>query len=248
MTVLLSFNAFTDCARFPSSWRTGQLCLLVETNQGPVLIDTGPGLEDYARPPAILRVFQLITRVAMDPQEAAIRQVVRLGYRPEDIRHILLTHMHFDHCGGLPDFPWATVHVHQRELEAYRGVTRHWTNLAYVRRHMAHQPAVVIYRESTESWLGLPAIRLPFEPEMWLVPLHGHTSGHCGVAARLERGWHFHVGDAGPIGLQDYAPEWLVRTVLGPLTPRLRAFAATHPEVTITTGHMWLETFAQPAG
>jgi glyoxylase-like metal-dependent hydrolase (beta-lactamase superfamily II) len=248
MTVLLSFNAFTDCARFPSSWRTGKLCLLVETNQGPLLIDTGPGLEDYARPPAILRVFQAITRVAMDPQEAAIRQVVRLGYRPEDIRHILLTHMHFDHSGGLPDFPWAKVHVHQRELDAYRGMPRHLTNLAYVRRHMAHQPAVATYRVTGEFWLGLPAIRLPFEPEIWLVPLHGHTSGHCGVAVRLETGWHFHVGDAGPIGLQDYAPKWLVRTVLGPHTPRLQAFAASHPEVIITTGHMWLESFVQPAG
>jgi len=246
MTTIHSFNAFTDCARVPSSWRTGKLCLLVETNHGPLLIDTGPGLEDYARPPAILRLFQVITRVAMDPQEAAVRQVARLGYQPEDIRHILLTHMHFDHCGGLPDFPWATVHVHQRELDAFRGRLRHWSNLAYVRRHLAHQPTVVPYRQSGESWLGLPAIRLPFEPEAWLVPLHGHTLGHCGVALRVAGGWHFHVGDAGPIGLQDYAPAWLVRAVLGPLTPRLQAFAADHPEVTITTGHMWLEYFSTP--
>jgi hypothetical protein len=36
----------------------------------------------------------------------------------------------------------------------------------------------------------------------------------------------------------------LVRSVLGPLTDGLRAFAAEHPEIRITTGHMWLDFFA----
>lgn len=239
-----ALNVFTCNARVPSSWHTGTLSILSETDRGPILIDTGPGLADYARPPAILRLFQVITRVTMDPEETAVRRVARRGVRPEDIRHIILTHMHFDHCGGLPDFPWATVHVHKQEWEAFHGRARHWSNLAFVRRHLAHGPRVATYTETGDAWFGLPAIRLPFDPEVWLVPLHGHTPGHCGVAMRLRRGWHFHVGDAGPVGLQEYAPPWLVRSVLGPHTPRLRAFAAAHPEVSITTGHMWLNDFA----
>jgi len=98
-------NCFTCNARVPSSWRTGMLSLLVETRQGLVLVDTGPGLEDYDRKPGIIRIFPLVTKVPLDPGETAVRHITRLGYRPEDVRHIVLTHMHFDHCGGLPDFP-----------------------------------------------------------------------------------------------------------------------------------------------
>ncbi len=236
-------NCFTCNARVPSRWRTGALCLLVETGQGLVLVDTGLGEDDYIHKPSILRTFQLVTHVPLDPDEAAVRQIARLGLDPADVRHIVLTHMHFDHCGGLPDFPHASVHVHRRELEAFFGRPRRWTDLAYVRRHTAHQPDFVSYKEVGETWFGLPAIRLPFDPEMWLVPLFGHSRGHCGVAIRTPAGWHFHVADAAPFDQDEIVPEWFVRLVVGPHAPRLREFQAEHPDIHMTTGHMWLDFF-----
>lgn len=222
----------------------GTLCLLVETEQGLVLIDTGPGEEDYIHHPAILNIFNIITKIPLDPEETALRQVARLGYKPEDVRNVVLTHMHFDHCGGLNDFPWAKIHIQQGEYEAFVGRPKRWTDLAYVRHHLSHDENVITYLDRGENWFGLTAIQLPFQPEMWLVPLFGHTRGHCGVAIRTGDGWFFHVADAGPIGLEDYAPRWLVKLVLGPHFNDLRAFAVSHPQIQITTGHMWLEFFA----
>lgn len=242
--IIRFLNSFTCSTRVPSDWHTGTLCLLIETNQGLVLVDTGPGLDDYAHKPGILCVFQLIMIVPMDPQETAICQIDQLGYKLDDVDHIVLTHMHFDHCGGLPDFPNARVHVHRQEYEAFIGRPRRWADFGYVRRHIDHQPDFKFYDDTGEHWFDFKAIRLPFEPEMWLVPLFGHTRGHCGIAIRTEQGWHFHVGDAAPIGLGKYAPEWLIRFALGPHTPCLREFRAAHPEICITTGHMWLDFFA----
>lgn len=236
-------NCFTCNFRVPSNWRSGTLCLLIETAQGLVLVDTGPGQHDYIRKPDIIRVFQVVTKVPMNPQEAAVRQVARLGYKPIDVRHIVLTHMHFDHCGGMPDFPHAAVHVHEREYEAFMGFPRRWTDMAYVRRHVSHQPEFVFYSDQGETWFHFPAIRLPFQPQMWLVPLFGHSRGHCGVAIRTETGWLFHVADAAPMGFEEYVPQWLVSFVLGPHAPRLREFRSAYPEVHMTTGHMWLDFF-----
>ena len=217
--------------------------LLFSTKSEIGTLRPGSGVDDYIHKTGIIRTFQVLTILPLNPEEAVARQVAHLGYKPQDLRHIVLTHMHFDHCGGLPDFPHASVHVHSREYKAFTGRPRRWTDLAYVRRHIAHQPEFVLYDDTGESWFDLAAIRLPFEPEMWLVPLFGHSRGHCGVAVRAESGWLFHVGDAAPMDLAEYVPDWLVSFVLGPHAPRLREFRAAHPEIQMTTGHMWLDFF-----
>jgi hypothetical protein len=88
-----------------------------------------------------------------------------------------------------------------------------------------------------------------FDPEIWIVPLTGHTSGHCGVAIQTNDGWHFHCGDAAPIDLDfDYAPHWVYRFAIGPHVPRLKAFHNAHPDVRMTAGHMLLDFFRERNG
>ena len=235
-------NCFTCNARIPRHWQSGALCLLVETNAGLVLVDTGLGTQDYIHEPGILWAFKLVTLVPLHPEEAAICQVTGLGYKPEDVRHIVLTHLHFDHAGGLPDFPWAKVHLHRREVEAIKpGKFRRWTDGGYNRRVLDHRPDFVCYDGTGEKWYDFDAIRLPFEPEMWLLPLFGHTSGHCGVAIKDVDGWLLHVGDAASFA--EDAPGWMVKVVLGPHQSRLRAFDKSRPEIRMTMGHMWLDFF-----
>jgi glyoxylase-like metal-dependent hydrolase (beta-lactamase superfamily II) len=226
-------------------WRVGGTCLLVETEEGLVLVDTGVGLHDYSNPTLMVRFFRLGFGIHCQPDRAAVRQVARLGYAPEAVQHIVMTHLHFDHAGGLPDFPQAQVHVHRREYEAMRR-PRSWIELGYDPSDFAHQPSWVLYDQPNARWLGLEAIRLPFSPEMHFVPLFGHTRGHCGVAIRDEKGWLFHCGDALPANAQfDITPQWLNRIVLGPHVPRLQAWALSNPEVRLLAGHMW-QSFFEP--
>jgi glyoxylase-like metal-dependent hydrolase (beta-lactamase superfamily II) len=190
-----------------------------------------------------MQLFRVITVMPFDPQEAAINRIKVLGYEPRDVQHIILTHMHFDHCGGLPDFPGAKVHVHRREHESFTdGRILHWTDYAYVPRHIAHHPEWILYENTSDKWYDFDAIPLPFEPEMVLIPLHGHSRGHCGVAVKTSGGWLFHAGDAGAVYNRE-TPAWLIKLVLGPHDPDLRSFMKTHPEVLVTNSHMSPEFF-----
>lgn len=235
-------NCFTCNTRIPRGLSSGTTCLLVKTDQGLVLVDSGVGVDDYAQRIFLLHLTHIVMITPLGPEEAAVRQVARLGYRPEDVRHIVLTHMHFDHAGGLPDFPWAKVHVHQREYEHFlSGKFRRWSDGGYNRRILRHHPAIGLYEETGEKWYDFSAIRLPFEPDIWLVPLPGHTVGHCGVAIQEGERWYLQAGDAA--SFIENAPMWLVRFALGFHQPRLRQFAADHPEVRLLTGHLALESF-----
>jgi glyoxylase-like metal-dependent hydrolase (beta-lactamase superfamily II) len=213
--------------------------LLIETKQGIVIVDTGLGLHDFYNPGRMVRFFQWDFGIHNQPDSAAVRQIVHLGYAPEEVRHIVMTHLHFDHAGGLQDYPHDQVHVHRREVEAVLH-PRSWIELAYDQADFAHQLAWALYDQPDADWLGLEAIRLPFSVEMYLIPLFGHTRGHCGVAIQSQAGWFFQCGDAIPVNAQfDITPGWLNRLVLGPHVPRLQAWAKAHPDVQLLAGHMW---------
>ncbi len=174
-------------------------CLLVETDRDLVLVDSGFGMEDVLRPtPRLSRSFLRLVRVAFDARDTAIEQVKELGFKPADVRHIVLTHLDFDHAGGIADFPHATVHVLGQELAA----ARHRRGFIGRRRYRPAQFRSVAnwqeYQAGGEPWFGFGAVRqlkqLP--PELLLVPLQGHTLGHCGVAVQTGSTWLLHAGDA----------------------------------------------------
>ena len=59
MTIHL-LNCFTCNARF-GNLKTGMACLLIETDQGLILMDTGLGLDDYTNPAWMTQLFRVLT-------------------------------------------------------------------------------------------------------------------------------------------------------------------------------------------
>lgn len=174
-------------------------CLLIEADSGLVLVDSGLGLADVTRPRQRLSgFFRKLMRPRLDPEDTAQAQIKRLGFAPGDVRHIVLTHLDFDHAGGLGDFPAATVHVLDAELQAARHPD---SPIARGRYRQAQWSAVSrwqTYAAGGESWFGFGAVRglVDLPPEILLVPLAGHTRGHAGVAVESDGSWLLHAGDA----------------------------------------------------
>jgi glyoxylase-like metal-dependent hydrolase (beta-lactamase superfamily II) len=159
-------------------------CLLLETEAGLVLVDSGLGTADIASPERLGRSFAALVRPKLDPAQTALAQIQRLGFSAAGVKHLVLTHLDLDHAGGMADFPHAKIHVTLQEHEAamlaagFRGKRR------YVSRQFAHWPDFELYMTRGIQWFGLEAIELRGVPDTLLVPLFGHTRGHAGVAVR----------------------------------------------------------------
>lgn len=172
--------------------------LLIETpKDGLVLVDTGIGTLDVQTPKRLGTPFINLTRPRLDHHETAIAQVQKLGYTADDVRHIIVTHLDLDHASGLPDFPRAEVHVFKTEFDA--AMNPDWRSRArYLPSQWAHSPRWVKHENGGEDWFGFSGLRpIPgLSDDILLIPLPGHTRGHCGIAVRGEKGWLLHAGDA----------------------------------------------------
>lgn len=159
-----------------------------------VLIDTGIGLQDIAKP--LERIGQQAIEAAgyqFHERLTAARQIEALGFQVRQVTDIILTHGDPDHAGGLADFPEATVHVAAEERAQITS-----GHLRYSPAQFDHQPRWVAHAPSSDDWFGLEGRPLPLGEgiEVRLVPLFGHTHGHCGVAVGLGDRWLLHAGDA----------------------------------------------------
>ncbi|MEV0293427.1 MBL fold metallo-hydrolase [Nocardia sp. NPDC050710] len=230
-------------------------CLLIELDDRLVLIETGMGEQSVLRPREWLgRRFIRLTRPVFDPERTAVRQVEALGFRREDVRDIVLTHLDLDHAGGLADFPHATVHIYDEELRAFQGMHTAQEKFRYRTAQFEHGPRWASYADLGESWFGFDAVReltgLP--PEILLVPLAGHTRGHAGVAVDTGAGWLLAAGDAyfhpgqldpahphQPLGVSLF--ERYVQTLEGPRREnqrRLRELVRDHgTEIAVFSAH-----------
>lgn len=172
-------------------------CLLIETAQGLVLVDSGLGTDDVRTPARLGRPFVALIRPQLREEETALARIRALGFKREDVRHIVLTHLDLDHAGGIADFPDAQVHVFHSEIAAAMAPSLR-EKVRYIQAQWAHGPHWVEHRTQGERWFGFDAVRAiaGVEPEVLLVPLTGHTRGHCGVAVRSGERWMLHCGDA----------------------------------------------------
>lgn len=134
---------------------------LVEHPDGLLLVDTGmgsePGVDAHYRPHRV-------------PLTAALKVA---GTAPEDIRHIVNCHLHFDHSGGNPELPGRPIWTQRQELETARTVEDH--TLPW----LIDSPGAV-YEELDGEAEILPGVVI--------VPTPGHTTGHQSLVVRRNDG------------------------------------------------------------
>lgn len=185
-----------NCVRIKSPIRDNVCghCLLIKEGDRLMLVDTGIGIEDSRRPNE--RIGEELVRIVgyqFNEQLTAFRQIEAMGFDPGSVTDCIISHLDNDHIGGVPDFPQAVVHLSREEYDSF--LTGH---PRYLSLPLAHQPTIKTYPESGLRWNGLELRQVETNSgvEVFLVPLWGHTEGHCGVLIRSESETIFYVGDA----------------------------------------------------
>lgn len=169
---------------------------LVMHPKGAVLIDGGLAAEGLADPKAYWGDSVEVFRPVMTPKQGCLAQLAALGVRPDDIRFVLLSHLHSDHTGAIGRFPKATHIVQRREYD-YAFAPDWFAAAAYARRDF-DRPGLTwqfLDGEASDDFdlYGDGCIRMQFTP--------GHSPGHQSVLLDLP--------NSGPIILAiDAAYTW----------------------------------------
>jgi len=135
---------------------------------GAILVDTGVGY-----PEALVKEWKVVNRHVADA-------LAEHDLSPADVRIVVNTHLHFDHCGQNAVFKHAPFYVQRAELDRARkenDITNQWFDFAGARYELLDGDAEIAE--------GVRAVATP-----------GHTVGHQSVIVESDEGDAVMIGDA----------------------------------------------------
>ena len=186
-------------------------CVLLEREGGWVLIETGIG---DMLPPKERKYVNL------QPGTALPDRLAEAGVAPEDVRTVVLTHLHFDHAGWctrpdgsggyVPTFPRAAYVVQERQLAHALFPSR--------RERGSYMAATFEPVRAAGLWKPVQGI-VDVAPGVRVLPTDGHCPGHQVVLFEEEGRTFLYSGDLVPTTLHlgpaygmafDFDPEGVV--------------------------------------
>lgn len=163
---------------------------LIRNEERTILVDTGyDGREAGLRDRAIL----------IEPGAA----LAKIGVHPDEIDQCIITHLHYDHAGGLDQFPNATLHMQSTEMEYATGPCMcHGTlRYPYTADHIC-EAVKRVYAGKVQFYDGDDGVA----PGISVHALAGHSKGLQGVMVET---------DAGPLLLASDASHYYENFELG---------------------------------
>ena len=161
-----------------STWTTLPLgaFALEHPTEGIVLVDTGFHPVDN-----LGTLHRTLFRERLAPEWSIPVQLRGLGLDPSDVRHVVMTHLHYDHTSGAAQFAGATFHVSRREWDAFhsgnptlQGYMRHHLDDRWDWRLLDLDPAA----DADPFAHGLDLFD---DGTLTLVSTPGHTKGHLSI-------------------------------------------------------------------
>jgi glyoxylase-like metal-dependent hydrolase (beta-lactamase superfamily II) len=159
-------------------WTVPVMSFLVSHPKGKLLFDTGVHCQARLDPLSRLGP-ERIKRLTVKSREGedVVPQLARLGLKPDDVRFVANSHLHFDHCGGNEFFPRATFLVQRAELEAAR-------RPGFV---PSYSPSPLDFDHPLDYRMLDGEHDVFGDGTVVLLPTYGHTPGHQSLLVRAGK-------------------------------------------------------------
>jgi N-acyl homoserine lactone hydrolase len=151
---------------------------LIEHPKGRVLFDAGLHPDVQHDPVGRLGVVANVFPAEFHPGEEVGGRLAALGVGVDRVEHVILSHLHFDHAGGLATIPNARVVVQRRDWEAGHDADRA-AALYFAAQDFDHGHDVQVV-DGEHDVFG--------DGRIVCLPTHGHTPGHQSLRVRLDGG------------------------------------------------------------
>ncbi len=116
-----------------------------------------------------------------------------LGVKAEEVREVVITHMHYDHVGTFFDFPQAVFHLQDEEMNYVTGRYMRHSRFAH---SIEVEDVVGMVRALFKGRLVFHKGDDEIAPGVSLHHIGGHTPGLQSVRVHTQRGWVVLASDA----------------------------------------------------
>jgi glyoxylase-like metal-dependent hydrolase (beta-lactamase superfamily II) len=187
---------------------------VVEHPEGILVIDTGETSRVSQRGyfPWWHPYYKLGVKEWVDEPDEIGYQLMNVGIEPEDVRWVIMTHLHTDHAGGMSHFPNADFIISREEYQHASGL------MGLLRGYLPNRwpdwlrPNFVDFRPAEVGTFS-ESLTLTKAGDVMIVPTPGHTPGHMSVILQENGYSYFFAGDT------SYTEQTMLNQVVDGVTP-----------------------------